>query len=113
MIGEIKNENIVLYQNIMNIANFFYTWYKKFVEEELKQKFEKTTYEEIYTKGIRTKNSNIFNKVIKTFSKIMNFFGIKNQYKRNEEKNEIKDELEDLKERLEIKENDRTQNKAF
>ena len=43
----------------------------------------------------------------------MNFFGIKNQYKRNEEKNEIKDELEDLKERLEIKENDRTQNKAF
>ena len=113
VIGEIKNENINLYQNILEIANYFYDFYKKFVEKELKLRFENTNYELIYTKGIRTKNSNIFNKVIKTFSKIVNFFGIKNQYKRNEEKNEIKDELEDLKERLEIKEKDRTQNKTF
>ena len=113
VLGEIKTENIVLYQNIMNIANFFYAWYKKFVEQELKQQFEKTTYESIYNKGISTKNPNIFNKVIKTFSKIVNFFNIKNQHKKDEEKKEIKVELEDLKERLKIKENDRTQNKAF
>ena len=113
VLGEIKNENIVLYQNIMNIANFFYTWYKKFVEEELKSKFENTTYESIYNNGIRTKEVNIFNKMIKTFCRIANFFGIKNKYKKDEEKNEIKDELEDLKERLEIKENNMTQNKAF
>ena len=114
VLGEIKNENINLYQNLINIANFFYTSYKKFVEKELKLKFENTNYELIYTKGIRTKNSNIFNKVIKTFSKIVNFFGIKNQYQRNEEKNEIKNDLENLENRLELKENDsRTQNKAF
>jgi len=114
LLGEIKNENINLYQNLINIANFFYDSYKKFVEKELKLRFENTNYELIYTKGIRTKNLNIFNKVIKSFCRIVNFFGIKNQYKRNEEKNEIKDELENLKERLEIKENDnRTQNKAF
>ena len=113
VLGEIKNENITLYQNIINIANFFYASYKKFVEEELKQQFENTTYESIYNRGIRTKNSNVFNKAVKSFCRIVNFFRIKNQYKRDEEKNEIKDELENLKERLEIKENDRTQNKAF
>lgn len=113
VLGEIKNENINLYQNLINVANFFYNSYKKFIEEELKLRFENTNYELIYTKGVRTKNSNIFKKVIKTFSKIVNFFGLKNEYKKVEEKNEIKDELEDLKQRLEIKENDRTQNKAF
>lgn len=110
---EIKTENIVLYQNILYVADFFYNFYKKFVEGELKQQFENTKYEDIYNKGIRTKNLNIFNKVIKTFSKIINFFGLKNEYKKAEEKNEIKSNLEDLKERLKIKENDRTQNKAF
>ena len=110
---EIKTENIVLYQNIMNIANFFYDTYKKFVEKELKLRFENTNYELIYSKGIRTKNLNIFNKVMKSFCRIVNFFRIKNQYQRNEEKNEIKNDLEDLKQKLEIKENDRTQNKAF
>lgn len=114
VLGEIKNENINLYQNLINVANFFYNSYKKFIEEELKSKFENTNYEEIYNKGIRTKNLNIFNKVIKTFSKIINFFGLKNEYKKAEEKNEIKSNLEDLKERLKIRENDRTQqNKAF
>ena len=113
VIGEIKNENINLYQNILEIANYFYDFYKKFVEEELKLRFENTNYELIYTKGVRTTNSNIFDKVIKSFCRIVNFFGIKNQYQRNEEKNEIKNDLEDLKQRLEIKENDRTQNKAF
>ena len=114
VLGEIKNENINLYQNLINVANFFYNSYKKFIEEELKSKFENTKYEEIYNKGIRTKNLNIFNKVIKTFSKIINFFGLKNEYKKAEEKNEIKSNLEDLKERLKIRENDRTQqNKAF
>ena len=113
VIGEIKNENINLYQNILEIANYFYDFYKKFVEEELKLRFENTNYELIYTKGIRTKNSNIFKKVIKTFSKIVNFFGLKNEYKKAEEKNEIKDDLENLQNRLEIKENNRTQNKAF
>ena len=113
VLGQIKNENINLYQNLINIANFFYDFYKKFVEEELKQQFENTTYESIYNRGIRTKNSNVFNKVVKSFCRIVNFFRIKNQYKKDEEKNEIKDELEDLRERLEIKENDRTQNKAF
>lgn len=113
ILGEIKNENINLYQNILEIANYFYDFYKKFVEKELKLRFENTNYELIYTKGVRTKNSNILKKVIKTFSKIVNFFGLKNEYKKAEEKNEIKDELEDLKERLELKENDRTQNKAF
>lgn len=111
---EIKAENVNLYQNILYITNFFYESYRKFVENELKLRFENTHYELIYTKGIKTKELNIFDKVIKTFSKIVNFFGIKNQYKKYEEKNEIKDELEDLKQRLEIKENDsRKQNKAF
>ena len=50
---------------------------------------------------------------MKSFCRIVNFFRIKNQYQRNEEKNEIKNDLEDLKQKLEIKENDRTQNKAF
>ena len=113
VLEEIKNENINLYQNLINVANFFYNSYKKFVEEELKSRFENTKYQTIYNEGIKTKNLNIFDKVIKTFSKIVTFFGIKNEYKKSEEKNEIKDELEDLKERLEIKENDRTQNKAF
>lgn len=113
VLGQIKNENINLYQNLINMANFFYDTYKKFVEEELKQQFENTKYEDIYNKGIRTKELNIFDKMIKTFSKIVTFFGIKNQYKRSEEKNEIKNELEDLENRLEIKEKDRTQNKAF
>lgn len=114
VLGEIKAENINIYQNMLYITNFFYELYRKFVEDELKLRFKNTNYELIYTKGIRTKNSNIFNKVIKTFSKIVNFFGIKNSYKKNEEKNEIISELEDLKERLEIKENDnRKQNKAF
>ena len=110
---EIKTENIVLYQNIMNIANFFYAWYKKFIEEELKSRFENTNYEFIYNKGIRTKEVTIFNKMIKIFCRIASFFGIKNKYKRSEEKNEIKNDLEDLENRLELKENDRTQNKAF
>ena len=110
---EIKTENIVLYQNIMNITNFFYAWYKKFVEEELKQQFENTTYEDIYKMGIRTKEVSILHKTIKIFCRIASFFGIKNQYKRSEEKNEIKNKLEDLENRLELKENDRTQNKAF
>lgn len=113
ILEDIKNENINLYQNILYITNFFYESYRKFVENELKLRFENTHYELIYTKGIKTKELNIFDKVIKTFSKIVNFFGIKNKYKKNEEKDEIKGELEDLKERLEIKENDRTQNKAF
>lgn len=113
VLGEIKNENINLYQNILEIANYFYDFYKKFVEEELKLRFKNTNYELIYTKGIKTKNSNIFNKVMKTFSKIVNFFGLKNEYKKSEEKNEIKNDLEDLQNKLEIKENDRTQNKAF
>lgn len=111
---EIKTENIVLYQNIMNIANFFYAWYKKFIEEELKSRFENTNYEFIYNKGIRTKEVTIFNKMIKIFCRIASFFGIKNKYKRSEEKNEIKNDLEDLENRLKINENDsRTQNKAF
>jgi len=113
ILEEIKNENINLYQNILEIANYFYDFYKKFVEKELKLRFENTNYELIYTKGVRTKNSNIFKKVIKTFSKIVNFFGLKNEYKKAEEKNEIKNDLEDLQNKLEIKENDRTQNKAF
>lgn len=113
VLGEIKTENIVLYQNILYIADFFYNFYKKFIEEELKSRFENTKYQAIYDEGIRTRNLNIFNKVIKTFSKIINFFGLKNEYKKAEEKNEIKSNLEDLKERLKIKENDRTQNKAF
>lgn len=113
VLGQIKNENINLYQNLINIANFFYNSYKKFVEKELKQQFENTNYEKIYNKGIRTKEVRIFNKMIKTFCRIASFFAIKNEYKKSEEKNEIKDELEDLKERLKIKENDRTQNKAF
>lgn len=113
VLGEIKNENINLYQNLINVANFFYDSYKKFVEEELKSRFKNTTYEEIYNKGIRTKEVSIFNKMIKTFCRIANFLGLKNEYKKAEEKNEIKDELEDLEERLEIKENNRTQNKAF
>ena len=113
VLGEIKTENVILYQNILHVADFFYNFYKKFIEEELKSRFENTNYELIYSKGIRTTNSNIFDKVIKSFCRIVNFFGIKNQYKKYEEKNEIKDELEDLKERLEIKENDKTQNKAF
>ena len=114
VLGEIKTENVILYQNILHVADFFYNFYKKFIEEELKSRFENTNYELIYSKGIRTTNSNIFDKVIKSFCRIVNFFGIKNQYKKYEEKNEIKDELEDLKQRLEIKENDsRNQNKAF
>lgn len=113
VLGKIKNENINLYQNILYITNFFYDFYKKFVEEELKSKFENTKYQAIYDDGIRTKELNIFDKVIKTFSKIVNFFGIKNEYKKAEEKNEIKNDLEDLENRLEIKENDRSQNKAF
>ena len=114
VLGQIKNENINLYQNLINIANFFYDSYKKFVEKELKLKFENTNYELIYTKGIRTKEVNIFNKMIKTFCRIANFFGLKNEYKKAEEKNEIKENIEDLKKRLEIKQNDRTQqNKAF
>ena len=113
VLGEIKTENVILYQNILHVADSFYKFYKKFIEEELKSRFENTNYEEIYNKGIRTKNLNIFNKVIKTFSKIINFFGLKNEYKKAEEKNEIKSNLEDLKERLKIKENDKTQNKAF
>lgn len=113
ILGEIKNENINLYQNLINVANFFYNSYKKFIEEELKLKFKNTNYELIYSKGIRTTNSNIFDKVIKSFCRIVNLFGIKNQYKRSEEKNEIKNELEDLENRLEIKEKDKTQNKAF
>ena len=114
VLGEIKTENVILYQNILHVADFFYNFYKKFIEEELKSRFENTNYELIYSKGIRTTNSNIFDKVIKSFCRIVNFFGIKNQYKKYEEKNEIKDELEDLKQRLEIKENDsRKQNKAF
>ena len=111
--GDIKNENINLYQNLINIANYFYDFYKKFVEEELKQQFENTTYESIYNKGIKTKEVSIFNKMIKTFCRIANFFGIKNKYKRSEEKNEIKDELEDLEKTLKINESSRTQNKAF
>lgn len=113
VLGEIKNENITLYQNIINIANFFYASYKKFVEEELKQQFENTTYEKIYNKGIRTKEVSILDKTIKVFCRIANFFGIKNKYKRSEEKNEIKDELEDLEKNLKINESSRTQNKAF
>lgn len=114
VLGEIKAENINIYQNMLYITNFFYELYRKFVEDELKLRFKNTNYELIYTKGIRTKNSNIFNKVIKTFSKIVNFFGLKNEYKKAEEKNEIKNNLKDLENRLEIKENDsRTQNKAF
>jgi len=113
VIGEIKNENINLYQNILEIANYFYDFYKKFVEEELKQQFENTTYEDIYKMGIRTKEVSILDKTIKIFCRIASFFGIKNKYKRSEEKNEIKNDLEDLENRLELKENDRTQNKAF
>ena len=114
VLGEIKTENVILYQNILHVADFFYNFYKKFIEEELKSRFENTNYELIYSKGIRTTNSNIFDKVIKSFCRIVNFFRIKNQYQRNDEKNEIKNDLEDLKQRLEIKENDsRTQNKAF
>lgn len=113
VLRQIKNENINLYQNILEIANYFYDFYKKFIEEELKLRFKNTNYELIYTKGIRTKNLNIFDKMIKTFSKIVNFFGLKNEYKKAEEKNEIKNDLEDLENRLEIKENDRNQNKAF
>ena len=113
VLGEIKTENIVLYQNILYIADFFYKFYKKFIEDELKSRFENTKYQAIYNEGFKTKNLNIFNKVIKTFSKIVNFFGLKNEYKKAEEKNEIKSNLDDLKNRLEIKENDRTQNKAF
>ena len=110
---EIKNENINLYQNILEIANYFYDFYKKFIEKELKLKFKNTNYELIYNKGIRTKNLNIFNKVIKSFCRIVNFFRIKNEYQRNEEKNEIKNDLEDLENRLKISEKTRTQNKAF
>lgn len=113
VIGEIKNENIKLYQNILEIANYFYDFYKKFVEEELKLKFKNTNYELIYTKGIRTKNLNIFDKIIKSFCRIVNFFGLKNEYKKAEEKNEIKNDLEDLENRLKINEKTRTQNKAF
>ena len=113
VLGQIKNENINLYQNLINIANFFYDTYKKFVEEELKQQFENTTYEDIYKMGIRTKEVSILDKTIKIFCRIASFFGIKNKYKRSEEKNEIKNDLEDLENRLEPKENDRTQNKAF
>ena len=98
---------------MLYITNFFYASYKTFVEEELKQQFENTTYESIYNKGIRTKEVTIFNKMIKTFCRIANFFGIKNQYKKDEEKNEIKSNLEDLENRLEISEKTRTQNKAF
>ena len=86
VLGKIKTENVILYQNILHVADFFYNFYKKFIEEELKSRFENTNYEEIYNKGIRTKNLNIFNKVIKTFSKIINFFGLKNEYKKAEEK---------------------------
>ena len=114
VLGEIKNENINLYQNLINVANFFYKSYKKFIEKELKLRFENTKYQAIYNEGIKTKNLNIFNKVIKSFCRIVNFFGIKNQYKKDEEKKEIKNNLKDLENRLEIKENDsRTQNKAF
>lgn len=114
LLGEIKNENINLYQNILEIANYFYDFYKKFVEKELKLRFENTNYELIYTKGIRTKNLNIFDKMIKSFCRIVNFSGLKNEYKKAEEKNEIKNDLEDLENRLKINENDsRTQNKAF
>ena len=113
VLGQIKNENINLYQNLINIANFFYDTYKKFVEEELKQQFENTTYEDIYKMGIRTKEVSILDKTIKIFCRIASFFGIKNKYKRSEEKNEIKNDLEDLENRLELKEKDRTQNKAF
>lgn len=113
VLGEIKNENIKLYQNILEIANYFYDFYKKFVEEELKLKFKNTNYELIYTKGIRTKNLNIFDKMIKSFCRIVNFFGLKNEYKKAEEKNEIKNDLEDLENRLKINEKTRTQNKAF
>lgn len=114
VLKEIKAENINLYQNLINIANYFHDFYKKFVEEELKSKFENTHYEEIYNKGIRTKEVSIFDKTIKIFSKIINFFGIKNKYKRDEEKNGIKNNLEDLEKSLNIKGNDRTQqNKAF
>lgn len=113
VLGQIKNENINLYQNLINIANFFYDTYKKFVEEELKQQFENTTYEDIYKMGIRTKEVSILDKTIKIFCRIASFFGIKNKYKRSEEKNEIKNDLEDLENRLELKENNRTQNKAF
>ena len=113
ILGDIKNENINLYQNILNITNFFYESYRKFVENELKLRFENTKYQAIYDEGIRTKELNIFDKVIKTFSKIVNFFGIKNKYKRNEEKNKIKDDLENLENRLKISEKTRTQNKAF
>ena len=114
VLGEIKTENVILYQNILHVADFFYNFYKKFIEEELKSRFENTKYQAIYNEGIRTKNLNIFNKVVKTFSKIVNFFGLKNQYKKAEEKNEIKNDLEDLENRLEISEKARTQqNKAF
>lgn len=113
VLGQIKNENINLYQNLINITNFFYDTYKKFVEEELKQQFENTTYEDIYKMGIRTKEVSILDKTIKIFCRIASFFGIKNKYKRSEEKNEIKNDLEDLENRLELKEKDRTQNKAF
>lgn len=113
VLGQIKNENINLYQNLINIANFFYDTYKKFVEEELKQQFENTTYENIYKMGIRTKEVSILDKTIKSFCRIVNFFRIKNQYQRNEEKNEIKNDLEDLENRLKISEKTRTQNKAF
>ena len=47
ILGDIKKENINLYQNLINIANYFYDFYKKFVEEELKSKFENTHYEKI------------------------------------------------------------------
>ena len=113
ILGDIKNENINLYQNILYITNFFYESYRKFVENELKLRFENTKYQAIYDEGIRTKELNIFDKVIKTFSKIVNFFGLKNEYKKAEEKNEIKSNLEDLENRLEISEKTRTQNKAF
>ena len=114
ILGDMKKENIVLYQNIMYIAaDFFYNFYKKFIENELKQQFKNTHYELIYTKGIKTKEVSVLDKTIKIFCRIVNFFGIKNKYKKDEEKDEIKDDLEDLKERLEIKENDKTQNKAF
>ena len=114
VLGEIKTENVILYQNILHVADFFYNFYKKFIEEELKSRFENTKYQAIYNEGIRTKNLNIFNKVVKTFSKIVNFFGLKNEYKKAEEKNEIKNDLEDLENRLEISEKARTQqNKAF
>ena len=113
VLGQIKNENINLYQNLTNIANFFYDSYKKFVEEELKSKFENTKYQAIYNEGIRTKEVSIFNKMIKTFCRIANFFGLKNEYKKSEEKNEIKNNLKDLENRLEISEKTRTQNNAF